>query len=130
MTLEQQRERFSKDLFATQATGVEIVEVGEHYCRCELVLQPHHRNAMGAVMGGVYFTIADFAFAVAANSEALEWVSTESSIHYLSSAQSQKLVAFTRCIRQGSRCCLYEIEVSNEAGKLLALVTTSGMKIN
>ncbi len=130
MTFEELRQTFSKDLFATQATGIEILEVDEHYARCGLEIKSIHRNAMGAVMGGVLFTIADFAFAVAANSDGLEWVSLESSIHYLSSAPSQQIFASTKCIRQGRTTCLYEIELRNELDRLLALVTTSGMKID
>jgi len=34
---------------------------------CSLTLEAKHKNALGAVMGGVYFTLADFAFAVASN---------------------------------------------------------------
>ena len=57
---------FENDRFATE-NGAVIEEVEEHYAKCSLKLGSHHRNAMGAVMGGVYFTLADFAFAVAAN---------------------------------------------------------------
>lgn len=129
MTLDDIRQTFSKDLYATEATGAQILEAGEHFARCGVTLTPIHRNAMGAVMGGVLFTIADFAFAVAANSNGLEWVSLESSIHYLSSAPSQQIFASTKCIRQGRTTCLYEIELRNENDHLLAIVTTSGMRI-
>lgn len=54
---------FENDRFATE-NGAVIEEVEEHYAKCSLKLGSHHRNAMGAVMGGVYFTLADFAFAV------------------------------------------------------------------
>ena len=57
---------FSKDRFATD-NGAVIAEVDDHYAKCILQLEDRHRNAMGAVMGGVYFTLADFAFAVASN---------------------------------------------------------------
>ena len=59
-------EKFANDLFATQATGARLVEVGEYYAKCTLDIQPKHRNAMGGVMGGVMFTLADLAFAAAA----------------------------------------------------------------
>ena len=129
ISIDEIRQTFAKDRYATEATGAQILEVGDHFARCGVTLTPIHRNAMGAVMGGVLFTLADFAFAVAANSNALEWVSLESSIHYLSSAPSQRLFATTRCIRQGRTTCLYEIELRNENDQLLAIVTTSGMRI-
>ena len=49
-------ELFAKDRFAT-CNGAVIDEVGEHYAKCSLKLEDIHRNAMGAVMGGVYFTL-------------------------------------------------------------------------
>ena len=51
-------EVFANDLYATQATGVRFVEVGEDYAKCTLDIQPIHRNAMGGVMGGVLFTLS------------------------------------------------------------------------
>ena len=51
---------FENDRFATE-NGAMIEEVEEHYAQCSLKLGSRHRNAMGAVMGGVYFTLADFA---------------------------------------------------------------------
>lgn len=52
---------FENDRFATE-NGAVIEEVEEHYAQCSLKLGSRHRNAMGAVMGGVYFTLADFCF--------------------------------------------------------------------
>ena len=57
---------FEKDRFAAE-TGAVIDEIDDRYARCSLTLEAKHKNALGAVMGGVYFTLADFAFAVASN---------------------------------------------------------------
>ena len=72
---------FEKDRFAT-CNGAVIDQVGDHYAKCSLRIEENHRNAMGAVMGGVYFTLADFAFAVAANWQHMETVSLNSEIAY------------------------------------------------
>ena len=53
---------FEKDRFAAE-TGAVIDEIDDRYARCSLTLEAKHKNALGAVMGGVYFTLADFAFA-------------------------------------------------------------------
>ena len=63
--LEKAREYFGNDKYATEVTGLEITEVGERFARVELDLDARHYNAINAVMGGVYFTMADFAFAIA-----------------------------------------------------------------
>ena len=56
--LEEAREFFSKDYFATKATGIIITEVGDHYARCSLTITRDHQNAYGGVMGGAIFTLA------------------------------------------------------------------------
>ena len=57
-------EMFENDRFATE-NGAVIEEVDDHYAKCSLQIEARHRNAMGAFMCGVYFTLADFALAVA-----------------------------------------------------------------
>ena len=63
-TIEEVREMFTHDRFATE-NGAVIDEIGDHYAKCSMQLTDKHKNALGAVMGGVPFTLADFAFAVA-----------------------------------------------------------------
>ena len=65
-TLEQVRQRFTADCFASKM-GTVIEDIKEGYARCYLDITPLHLNAAGNVMGGAIFTLADFAFAVAAN---------------------------------------------------------------
>ena len=128
-------EVFSHDHYATQSTGVKIEEARERYARCSLTLTPLHRNAMGAVMGGVMFTLADLAFAIAANShclannQPLQWVSLNSSIQYLGQTKSSTLVAETSCVKQGISTCVYTISIHDENNKPIALVTTTGTKL-
>ena len=130
------QEIFSHDLYATESTGVKIDEAREGYARCSLSLTPLHRNAMGAVMGGVMFTLADLSFAIAANSycladnQPLQWVSLNSSIHYLGQTQGNTLVAETICVKQGGSTCVYTISIHDENDKPIALVTTTGNKLN
>lgn len=64
-TLEEVRKIFEGDRFATE-NGAVIEEIGDHSATCSLIIKDSHRNAMGAVMGGTYFMLADFTFAVAA----------------------------------------------------------------
>lgn len=79
-TLDEVRERFSKDRFAT-VNGAVIETVDEGFARCSMELNDTHRNALGAVMGGAIFTLADFAFAVASNWNKDPRVSLLSLIH-------------------------------------------------
>ena len=45
-------ELFEKDRFAT-CNGAVIDDVGDHYAKCSMAIEENHRNAMGAVIGGV-----------------------------------------------------------------------------
>ena len=90
---------------------------------------------MGAVMGGVMFTLADLAFAAAANSECIEqdeplaWVTTGSSIEYLSQPADHTLTAETQCIKQGRTTCLYLVHITDGTGRAVAMLTTRGVKL-
>ena len=95
--LEEVRKVFEGDRFATQ-NGAVIDEIGDRSAVCSLSLTPSHRNAMGAVMGGVYFMLADFAFAVASNWENMGCVSLRSDISFLSGAKGERLIAKAECI--------------------------------
>ncbi|MDY6287816.1 MAG: PaaI family thioesterase [Bacteroidales bacterium] len=129
------RQVFAQDLYATQATGVVIDAVEPRHARCSVQLTPLLRNAMGAVMGGVMFTLADLAFAAAANSECIEqdeplaWVTTGSSIEYLSQPADHTLTAETQCIKQGRTTCLYLVHITDGTGRAVAMLTTRGVKL-
>lgn|SRR5574344_344599 len=136
---------FAQDVFATDTTGVclDTVELDEQhkggYARCTLNLAACHRNARGAVMGGVLFTMADFAAAVAMNVREsfsnsdnawtnLHWVSLNSTINFLSQPHTDNLSAEARCIRHGSTTCLYQVEIS-DGDRLVTIVTTTGIRV-
>ena len=100
-------EQFAKDRFAT-CNGAVIEEVWERGALCSLRITPDHRNAMGAVMGGVYYMLADFAFAVAANWQHMDTVSLSSDIAFLGAAGGDKLIAAAECVRSVVRGALNE----------------------
>lgn len=124
-TLEDVREIFKGDKFATE-NGAVIEEISKNYAKCSLRVNDSHRNAMGAVMGGVYFMLADFAFAVAANWEKMGCVSLHSDISFLGSAKGEKLIAQANCVKDGRATACYRIDVTDEFGNLAATVTTTG----
>ncbi len=125
MELAQIKKRFEEDRFASHM-GAEILEAAPGYARCALTLADWHRNAAGGVMGGVTFTLADFAFAVAANHEKLDTVSLVSQISYLGKARGEQLLAEARQVKSGRNTCLYTVTVTDETGALVAQVSTTG----
>ena len=111
---------FEKDRFAAE-TGAVIDEIDDRYARCSLTLEAKHKNALGAVMGGVYFTLADFAFAVASNWQGDTMVSLNSQIAYLGAAKGNMLIAEAVCLKDGRTTAYYEIRIKDE----LCLLYTS-----
>ncbi len=62
---------YNKDKFALMI-GAVVEEASDQGVVCSLKLGPDHLNAGGTVQGGVVFTLADFAFAIACNLEDVE----------------------------------------------------------
>ena len=127
-TLEDVRKIFEGDRFAME-NGAVIEEIGDRSATCSLLLTDSHRNAMGAVMGGVYFMLADFAFAVAANWEKMGCVSLRSDISFLGAAKGKKLIAKAVCVRDGRTAACYRVDVTDDLGNLTATVTVTGYHV-
>ena len=124
-SIEEIREYFSKDRYAYD-TGAYIEDVRECYAKISLELGDKHLNAVGGVMGGVYFTIADFAFAVASNTDTPGTVSLTSDISFLGVPKSKKIFAEAELVRNGRTTCCYNISVTDEKGNPVAAVKTVG----
>ena len=127
-TLEEVRKLFEADRFATE-NGAVIDEIGNRSATCSLTVTDSHRNAMGAVMGGVYFMLADFTFAVAANWEKMGCVSLRSDISFLGAAKGEKLIAKAVCVKDGKTTACYRVDVMDELGNLTATATVTGYRI-
>ncbi len=124
-TIEEVRSFFQNDRFATE-NGMVIDEIGENYAKCSLMISQRHKNAVGAVMGGVYFTLADFCYAVAANHKEPKWVSLNSTISFLGRAKGKRLIATAECVKNGHSTNLYTITVTDELENLVASVSVAG----
>jgi len=127
-TLEEVRTIFEGNRFATE-NGAVIEEIGDHSATCSLVITDSHRNAMGAVMGGTYFMLADFAFAVAANWQKMGCVSLRSDISFLGVAKGEKLIAKAVCVKDGKTTVCYRVDVTDDLGNLTATVTATGYHV-
>ena len=129
-TLEEAREMFSKDLYATKLSGAVIEEVGENYAKCSMKLTENHKNAYGGIMGGAIYTLADFAYAVASNfGQPQASLSLVGQATFISATKGNELFAEARLIKDGRRNCFYEVDVTDDLGKLIALVSFTGAHV-
>ncbi len=125
--LEEARELFAHDVYASELTGVVIDEIGDNYAKCSLILEDKHRNAYGGIMGGAIYTLADLAFAVASNFDKKEaTVSLSTSANFMSASKGNVLYAEARLIKDGRRNCFYEVRVTDDLGKDIAEILFTG----
>lgn len=119
-SIEEIRAFFAGDRFATDACGCTVLEASRGHAVCSFDIAPHHRNAMGNVMGGAIFTLADFALAVACNVGEEPTVSVTNTIEFMSGTKGDTLTATCDLRRGGRTCAFYAIEVTDELGTLVA----------
>jgi acyl-CoA thioesterase len=125
--LDEIRAIFAGDLFAAEH-GITIDEVTQERAVCSVAVQPRHMNAMGRVQGGLIFTLADFAFAVATNYDLLDNVTLNSTIHFISAPRGGRLTA-TVVRRHGGRSIgLYDIDVTDDQNRLVAHVSSTSYR--
>lgn len=127
-TLDELNEFFARDRFATEA-GCRIVEGAAGRAVCELVLEDRHRNAMGNVMGGAVFTVADFALAVASNVGQPPSVSVNSSIDFLGAAKGERLIATCEADKLGRRLGFFTVKVTDDTGRPVARMTATVCRV-
>ena len=120
------KEKFVNDLFVSQGLEAVIDEASYGYAKCSMEIQPRHCNALGIPMGGAVFTLADFAFAVAANQEGRAVVTQASQITFLKPAKGKYLTAIANQVKDGKRICFYEVKVTDDLGNDVAFVTING----
>ena len=127
-TIEEAREYFSKDRFATE-NGMVLEELDENHAVCSLELSDRHRNAYGGVMGGAIFTLADFAFAALSNDRENVTVAQQVSINYLSASKGTRLVARASYRKNGRSSCVVNVDVADDAGRDVAQFVGTGFKL-
>ncbi|MCX7964778.1 MAG: PaaI family thioesterase [Candidatus Hydrogenedentota bacterium] len=119
-TLKQWQAYFAKDQFAT-GNGIELVEIGPGRAVARMTVEPRHYNAVGSVMGGALFTLADFAFAAASNSHGTVAVATDCSISFLRPAFTGTLTAEARELSRGRTLAHYDVMIRDEQERLVAV---------
>ncbi|MDD4125584.1 MAG: PaaI family thioesterase [Eubacteriales bacterium] len=130
MYLDDIKKRFADDLFATECAGIEPVEASDGHSVCKTTIIRNHQNAMGGVMGGMVFTLCDFAFAVASNGLDEPYTMTlSSSISFLAQPKGKILTAEACRIKDGRHTCFYEVTVTDDTGIIIAKAFFNGYKL-
>jgi len=114
------KEFFKGDRLA-EYLGIELVEVSMGGAVARMEVRDEHLNGINTVHGGAIFTLADFAFAVAANSHGRVTVAINVSISFMKAATSGKLTAIAREISLNPKIATYTVNICNDKGVLIAI---------
>ncbi len=112
---------FKKDKFATRI-GINIEEFSQGYAKVSLKINTTHLNGVNIVHGGVLFTLADYALAIASNAYGKVALSINANITYLKSSNSGIITATAKEISKGSKIATYQVNIINDKKEKLAVV--------
>lgn len=118
--METLRQVMARDRFAA-GSGVELLETSDGYARARLRIEPRHLNGVDIAQGGAIFTLADLAFAAAANSHGTVAVAVQVSISFLKAVAAGTLTAEAREVARSPRISTCDVRVTDEDGELVAL---------
>jgi acyl-CoA thioesterase len=118
--MEVTRARLAADRFAKEA-GITLVDVEPGRAVATMVVGEQHLNGVGIAQGGAIFTLADFAFAAAANSRGPVAVAIDVSVSFLRAVASGTLTAEAREESASRRVSTCLVRVTDDAGQLVAL---------
>ncbi len=106
-----------------------LTEIREGFARAEMDVEERHLNAAGVCQGGVYFTLADLAFAAVTNSHGPVSLGVQNNITFLQSAHcGDSLVAEAEEVFNHHKLPFCEIKIKNQRGDLLCIVTGSAYR--
>jgi acyl-CoA thioesterase len=107
------------DKFAKHV-GIKLLDISKGSARAEMEITDQHLNGLDMVHGAAIFTLADLAFAAAANSHDVDAVAINVTITYFKATRKGKLFAEAREISLNRKLSTYLIEVTDDAGDKVA----------
>ena len=108
-----------RDAFAG-LLGIRLLEAGPGYAKTAMDLTDQLKNGAGIAHGGAVFTLADLAFAVAANSHGKLSLAVAASISYVKAGLGSTLYAEAVEISLGNKMATYAVTISNDMDEVIA----------
>ena len=120
---ERTREVLWRDDFASQALGMEFLELRPGYAKLAIVVRRDMLNGFGLCHGGLLTTFGDTAMAFASNSHNEMAVATHIAIDFVAPARlDDRLIAEAREVARTKRTGVYDMTVTNHQGSLVAML--------
>ena len=107
---------------SAQALGIEVDAIQPGGAVCRMTVREDMVQGHGTCHGGIVFTLADTAFAYACNAHNRVTVALNAEIAFLAPARlGEVLTATARERSRAARTGVYDVEVRNDDGTLVAL---------
>jgi acyl-CoA thioesterase len=115
---------------ASAALGMTIVDVSEGRAELTMAVRDDMVNGHDICHGGLIFTLADSAFAFACNSQNLNTVAAGARVEFLAPGRlGDQLTAVAQQVSQGGRTGVYDVVVTNQEAKTIALFRGNSHRI-
>ena len=115
----------ANDKFAS-SSNIRLTKVEPGYAEGEMIITPDSMNSRGFVQGGAIFTLCDLTAAGASNSENNGMIAMGGNITYIRPGTGSKLRAVAKQLNRGKHTGVFDVDVFNDAGKLVAHATING----
>jgi len=101
--------------------GAEITEMGEGLAEIKMVVRDSHLNSAEVCHGGVLFTLADLAFALASNSYGTLALAIKATISFLKAVkEGETLIARAEEFSRGKTLATYHVTITKDGGEKVA----------
>ena len=121
-------DRLHKDRLV-KLLGIEIVDENEQFPSCQLKVCEKHLNGVDYTQGGAIFTLADYAFAIASNTDQRLSLGISTTMNFFKATQKgDVLYTKTRELNRTKKLSSYEVEIYSK-NTLIATFTGTAYKV-
>jgi len=114
------KKMFDQDAFS-QWLGIKIIEVKDGYCKLKMTVRKEMLNGFQIAHGGIAYSLADSALALASNSHGRKSLSVETSIsHTVSVKEGDVLTVTTKKLSLSDKIGVYLITIINQGNENVA----------
>ena len=125
-SMEQLKEYINENDTFGKSNRMKLTAVQEGHAEAVMEITDNSCNAVGTVQGGAIFTLADMAFAAAANSYGDKCVAMSAAASFIRPGTGRQPHAEAKTVSKGRRSCVVDADVRNDEGKLVAKIQFTG----
>ncbi len=111
---------FSENDHFARHCGITLLEVKPGWAKARMEINSSHLNGAKVVHGGAIFTLADFTFAAAANSQGRLALAINTSTVFIKSARQGTLYAEAEELSSSRQLGNYQVKITDEQHSLIA----------